>query len=111
MTPLSVAALLDRAAAAVAVVKGLAAQGNPELRRREAVAEARGEVRGESRGKAEGRVEGIAESILKFLEVRGVAVSVEQRQEILHCRDLDRLDLWLRRAASAFSTAEVMLKP
>jgi hypothetical protein len=45
VTPLPVAALLDRDAAAVAVVKGLVAQGNPELKRREAVAEAKGRAK------------------------------------------------------------------
>jgi hypothetical protein len=99
VTPLPVAALLGRDAAAIAVVKGLAAQGNPEIQRREAAAEAKGEA------------EGIAESILKFLDARGLAVSVAQRQEILLCRDLDRLDRWLRQVALAFSAAEVMSEP
>jgi hypothetical protein len=100
VTPLPVAALLDRDAAAIAVVKGLVAQGNPEIKRREAAAEARGE--------AKRKAEGIAESILIFLEARGLAVSVEQRQEILLCHDLGRLDRWLRQVALASSTAEVM---
>ena len=46
VTSLPVAALLDAAAAAVAVVKGLAAQGNPEIQRREDAARAEGEFRG-----------------------------------------------------------------
>lgn len=91
VTPLPVAALLDAAVAAIAVVKGLAAQGNPELQRREAAAKA----------------QGVAESILKFLAARGLAVSEAQRQEILDCNDLARLDRWLVRAASAASAAEV----
>jgi hypothetical protein len=103
VTPLSVAALLDRAAAVIAVVKGLAAQGNPELQRREAAAKVE--------GKAEGRVEGNAEAILEVLKARGLAVSVAQRQEILLCRDLDCLGRWLRRAAVSSSTAEVMSEP
>ena len=45
VTPLPVAALLDRNAAAIAVAKGLVAQGNPELQRREAVAEAKGRTK------------------------------------------------------------------
>ncbi len=91
VAPLDVAALLDAAAAKIAVVKGLAAQGNPELLRREAEAEARGEAR----------------SILKVLQARGIEVSEAQRQEILGCRDLDRLDRWLARATVAASADEI----
>jgi hypothetical protein len=100
---LPVAALLDAAAAAVAVVKGLAAQENPELRRREAAAEAKGETKGEAKGKAE--------AILTILTARGVAVSGEQRQEIMSCTDLARLDRWLLRALQASSAGEVTSEP
>lgn len=93
--PLPVAALLDAAAADNAVVEALAAKGNPELLRREAAAEAKGE----------------AGSILKVLETRGIAVSEAQREEILSCHDLDRLDRWLRRATLASSAGEVTSEP
>ena len=86
--PLKVAALLDAAAANQAVVEALAAQGEPAIRRREAVAK--------------------ATTILQFLEARGIAVSPSQREEILRCEDLDRLDFWARRAALAPSVAEVL---
>jgi len=99
VTSLPVAALLDAAAAAVAVVKGLAAQGNPEIQRREDVA------------RSEGRAEGVAGSILRLLGTRGITVSEAQRQEILSCRDLARLDGWLVRAASASSAGEVVSEP
>ena len=91
VTPLAVAALLDAAAADNAVVEALAAKGNPEIQRREAVVE--------------------AEAILKVLEARGIAVSVDQRQEILSCQDRDRLDQWLRRAVLASSAGEVISEP
>jgi hypothetical protein len=107
VTPLAVAALLDAAAADNAVVEALIAKGNPAIRKREAAAEATGVAR----GKAEGRAEGTAAAILKVLEARGVAVSVAQRQEILHCRDLDRLDRWLRRATLAVSADEITSEP
>ena len=103
VAPLAVMALLDAAAANKAVVEALAAQGNPEIQRREAAAEARGEAK----GKAEGR----AEAVLAVLEARGVAVSVAQRQEILYCHDLDRLGRWLRRATLASSAGEILLEP
>lgn len=92
VTPLSVAALLDAAAADDAVVDALDAKDNPALRKREAIAEAKG----------------IAESVLRVLEARGLAVSETQREEILRCRDFDRLDRLLSRAALASSADEIL---
>jgi hypothetical protein len=97
--PLSVAGLLDAAAADNAVAEALLAKGNPILQKREAAA------------RAEGRAEGVAKSILSVLEARGVAISPSRRQEILACSDLDRLDRWLRRAAFASSADEVSSEP
>jgi hypothetical protein len=101
--PLSVAALLDAAAADDAVLEALRAKGNPALQRVEAAAETRGEARGEAKGKTS--------AILQVLEARGIAVSPSQRQEILECSDLDRLGRWLRRAAVASSADEVTSEP
>ena len=50
-------------------------------------------------------------NVLKFLEARGIPVSETQRQEILRCQDLDRLNLWLDRAAVASSADEVTSEP
>jgi hypothetical protein len=91
VTPLAVAALFDDIEADNAVINALAAKGNPEIRRREAAVAARGR----------------AEAILIVLEARGIAVSGADRQEILDCQDLDRLDRWLRRAVVASSAGEV----
>ena len=111
VAPLSVAALLDAAAADDAVVAALAAKDNPALRQREAAAVARGRSEGFAEGKVEGKAEGKAESILTILEARGISVSLAQRQEILSCQDGDRLGLWLRRAAIASSAGEVTSEP
>jgi hypothetical protein len=62
---------------------------------------------GWARGRAEGRAEGAARSILTVLEVRGLAVSAAQRQE-MSCRDLNRLDGWFRRAVLASSADEAL---
>jgi hypothetical protein len=97
--PLFVGALLDAAAADNAVAEALIAKGNPILQEKTAAA------------RAEGKVEGIAGSVLSLLEVRAVAVSPSQRQEILGCSDPDRLDRWLRRAAFASSADEVTSTP
>jgi putative restriction endonuclease len=94
--PVPVAALLDPATADDAVVEALAAKGNPALRRREAAA------------RSEGMAEGMAMSILRVLETRSIAVSPDQRQEILRCADLDRLNHWLGRAVLAASADEVL---
>jgi putative restriction endonuclease len=93
--PLPVAALLDAALADDAVAEALNAKDNRVIRRLKA------------EGKAEGRAEALAESILKVLAARGIAVSAAERERILDCHDLDRLDRWLLRATQASSAAEV----
>jgi Putative restriction endonuclease len=93
--PLAVAALLHAAAADRAVVEALAAKGSPAIQERDAAAEARG----------------MARSVFQVLEARGLEVSEAQRQEILGCRDLDRLDRWLRRAATLASADEILSEP
>jgi hypothetical protein len=105
--PLAVSALLDAALADNAVAEALVAKGNPVIQR----VKAEGKSEGRAEGRSEGRAEGIAESILRVLTARGVAVSPAQRQEILGCRDLDRLDRWLLRATQVFSAAEVTSEP
>jgi hypothetical protein len=93
--PLPVSALLNAAQADDAVAEALNAKDNRVIRKLKA------------EGRAEGRAEAVAESILKILAARGVAVSAAERQEILRCRDLDRLDRWLLRATHASSSVEV----
>jgi hypothetical protein len=113
--PLAVAALLDAAAADKAVAEALLAQGNPVLVEREAAARHAGVVQGAAQGEAEGKAKGLlqrsAEAILAVLEARGIAVSAAERQKIRRCRDLERLDRWLRRAALASSAGEVTAEP
>lgn len=94
--PIPVEALLDAAAAKRAVVEALAAQGEPTLRQREAAV------------RSEGEAMGVARALLKMLAGRGLAVSDEQRQEILSCRDLDRLERGIERAFEATSATEVL---
>jgi hypothetical protein len=104
VAPLAVAALLDAAAADNAVAAALVAKGNPALLQREAAARSEGEAEGE----AKGEIKGEAEAILKILQARGLEVSEARRQEVLHCRDRERLDRWLRRAVLASSVGEVL---
>ncbi|MEV7204422.1 MULTISPECIES: hypothetical protein [unclassified Streptomyces] len=58
-------------------------------------------------GREEGRAVGRAEVVLLLLGDRGVEVSEEARERILGCQDLEILDVWLRRATTAVSVAEV----
>lgn len=116
--PIAVKALLDAAAAQRAAFEGMIAQGGPAVREWEAATwgagKAEGWMEGKDEGKAEGKVEGAVEAtaaaVLKVLKARGLAVSAAERTRILRCRDLDRLDRWLGRAALAASTAEVVGK-
>lgn len=57
--------------------------------------------------RAEGRAEGRAEAVLLLLGHRNVEVSEEDRERILGCGDPDVLDVWLKRALTATSAAEV----
>lgn len=57
--------------------------------------------------RAEGRAEGLANSVLRVLAKREVAVSDEQRARVEGCTDLDQLDTWLDRAATATEASEV----
>jgi Putative restriction endonuclease len=91
VAPLPVSALLDAAKADNSVVEALAAKGNPALLLRDAAA--------------------LARSILEVLEARGVLIDDPQQQEIIGCKDLERLHSWLRRAAVASSIDEVTAEP
>ncbi|QSB14373.1 hypothetical protein JQS43_23235 [Natronosporangium hydrolyticum] len=56
---------------------------------------------GRSEGKAEGKAEGEARALLRFLAARGIAVPEHARTRIADCTDLELLDTWVRRAATA----------
>ncbi|GIH69759.1 hypothetical protein [Sphaerimonospora thailandensis] len=61
-----------------------------------------------AKGKAEGQAEGKAEAILAVLSARGIQVPDSFPDKIRKCHDLDRLDAWIRAAATAES-AEALL--
>ncbi|GIE79827.1 hypothetical protein Aph02nite_57770 [Actinoplanes philippinensis] len=52
-------------------------------------------------GKQEGRAEAKAQDILTILDARGVTVADKARKTITDCVDLEQLDRWIRRAATA----------
>lgn len=54
-------------------------------------------------GRAEGRAEGEAKAVLAVLDARGIDIPDDARARITECSDLDQLDIWVRRAATARS--------
>jgi hypothetical protein len=54
-----------------------------------------------SAGEARGKALGEAEAVLTILDARGIEVPDQIRTTIANCTDLDRLDRWIRRAATA----------
>lgn len=62
---------------------------------------------GEAKGKAEGEAKGKAEAVLKLLDQRGLAPSVEQRRKVTSGTDLAQLDVWFDRAITAATADEV----
>lgn len=73
---------------------------------------AQGEAKGREEGRAEGRVEGRAEgeakALLALLAARGLTVDAAARKHILDCTDVERLERWIVRAATASSVGEVL---
>jgi len=49
----------------------------------------------------QGEARGAAKALLAVLDARGVAVPDEVRADITGCTDIDQLDTWIRRAATA----------
>ena len=66
-----------------------------------------GEAQGRTEGKAEGRTEGRAEAVLAVLDARRVALPAEMRDQISRCTDVEQLDVWIRRAATATTSDEL----
>lgn len=54
-----------------------------------------------------GEAKGKALAVLAVLEVRGVALSEEERDRISGCADGHQLDRWIRRAATATTSADL----
>jgi hypothetical protein len=52
-------------------------------------------------GEAKGQAKGEARAVLAVLDARGIEVPDELRERIAGCTDLEQLDTWVRRAATA----------
>ena len=123
--PVPVLALYDREAAHEATLRNLLQRrGYESLAAVRAEGEAQGEakgkiegeikgkiegkIEGEIKGKIEGKIEGCRGALFAVLRARGLAMSEEERAQILATRDLGVLRRWIARAAKAGSTAEVV---
>jgi len=69
---------------------------------------AQGEARGRTEGEAKGRTEGEARAVLAILRARGIPVPDDIRTRITTCTDLDQLDTWVRRAATATTIHDLL---
>ncbi len=56
---------------------------------------------------AKGQAEGKADSILRVLERRRIGISLDQRERVLACTDIETLERWLDAAVTASSTEEL----
>jgi hypothetical protein len=76
-------------------------------RRYYAEGEAKGKAEGIAEGETKGKAEGEARAVLAFLDARGIEVPDPVRKDITSCTDLDQLDTWIRRAATANKVQEL----
>lgn len=65
----------------------------------------------EAEYQARGKAEGKQEALLAVLAARELSLSSEQRQRIQECTEIDVLDHWIRRAATASSADEALEPP
>lgn len=66
-----------------------------------------GRAEGRAEGRAQGRTQGKIEDILAVLAAREIGIPDDARARITGCDDLDQLDRWIRRAATASSIADL----
>ncbi len=80
----------------------------PAVRKTRLLLESIGEKRGLEQGRAEGRAETARGALLVVLSERGLGLGDQERARIEACTDVAQLGLWLRRAVTAASVAEVL---
>jgi len=67
----------------------------------------RGLGRGMAKGYSEGLSQGKCRAIIAVLESRSIEVTSLQREQILQCKDIDQVDLWLSKVATV-ATIELL---
>jgi hypothetical protein len=63
------------------------------------------------KGRAEGKAEGKAEAIVTVLQSRGLSPTATQRKQILQCKDIQKLDAWLRKASTTSDVDDLFAPP
>lgn len=63
---------------------------------------------GEAQGEAKGQAKGEAKAVLAVLAARGIEVPDGLREQITTCTDLDQLDIWIHRAATARTAHDLL---
>jgi len=59
-------------------------------------------------GEAKGKADGKAEALLAILDARNIPVSDDVREDITTCTDIEQLEAWIRRAATADRMEDVL---
>ncbi|MBF6296462.1 hypothetical protein IU459_02770 [Nocardia amamiensis] len=63
-------------------------------------------AQGRDEGRAEGRAEEAARLLLMALDARGITIADHVRVKIAGCMNIDQLESWIRKAATAESEDE-----
>jgi hypothetical protein len=66
---------------------------------------------GWAEGRAEGKVQGRAKAVLIVMAARGLTISPRVKARVKRCSDLNQLDEWLGRAATAQVAEQVFAPP
>lgn len=70
---------------------------------------AEGLAKGYTDGYASGEAESMINGLLIILAARDLRLPVKAYNQVVECTDLDELELWLRRAATADTVAELFV--
>ncbi|WP_141577618.1 hypothetical protein [Actinomadura sp. WMMA1423] len=68
---------------------------------------AKGRAESYAQAYAQAYVEARTGSVVRVLEQRGIAVSEAERERVLGCADMARLDVWLARSLTVRAAAEI----
>ena len=70
--------------------------------------EAKGRADGEAKGRADGEAKGEARALMALLAARGMTIDASTRERILDCTDVEQLERWIVRVATASSVSDVL---
>jgi len=105
--PIPAKALVDRVLADDTVARALLVANNRVIEQALSERERKGERRGVRRGLRRGELLSLSAAVLCVLDRRRVALDDGARAQVLACDDRDQLAVWLGRAATAATAADV----